>query len=79
MGGSCKGGCLEDAKPQLASWQICLEVRAGLRGLHRTTHWVSNNMIETELSSDSSVLVTVAPKCFVMHSVHMGFDSIAGS
>ena len=36
-------------------------------------------MTEMVLSSDSSVLVTVAPKCFAMDSGHMGFDSIVGS
>ena len=40
---------------------------------------MSNSMIEMESSSGSSALVTVAPKCSVMDSGHMGFDSIAGS
>lgn len=43
------------------------------------THWVSNSTIGMESSSGSSALVTVAPKCFVMDSGHMGFGSIAGS
>ena len=43
------------------------------------TYLVSNSMIEMELSSDSSALVTVAPKCFVKDTVRMDFDSIAGS
>ena len=43
------------------------------------THWVSNSTIEMESSKGSSGLVTVAQKCFVMDSVHKGFDSIAGS
>lgn len=40
---------------------------------------VSNSMIEMESSSGSSALVTVVPKCFVMDTVRMDFDSIAGN
>lgn len=43
------------------------------------THLVSNSTIEMESSSGSSALVTGAPKCFVMDTVRMDFDSIAGS
>lgn len=43
------------------------------------THWVSNSTIEMESNNGSIALVTVAPKCFVMGTVHMGFGSIAGS
>lgn len=43
------------------------------------THLVSNSMIEMESSSGSSALVTVVPKCFVMDTVRMDFDSIAGN
>ena len=80
MGGSCKGGCLEDAKARLASWQSFLQAEGG-RGCLTClmTHLVSNSTIEMESSSGSSALVTVAPKCFVMDTVRMDFDSIAGS
>lgn len=36
-------------------------------------------MIEMESSSGSSALGIVAPRCFVMDSARMGFDSIVGS
>lgn len=36
-------------------------------------------MIEMESSSGWNALVTVARKCFEMHNVRTGFDSIAGS
>ena len=80
MGGSCKGGCLEDAEIRLASWRVIGKKVGGKRCLACVmTHWVLNSTIGMESSSGSSALATVAPKCFVMDSVHMGFGSIAGS
>lgn len=82
MGGSCKGGCLEDAKAGLASRQVFGVVGWGKKEgclACLLTHWVSNSTIEMESSNGSSGLATVALKCFVMDSGHMDFDSIAGS
>ena len=66
MGGSCKGGCLEEAEAQLVLLYFFfafLLVKAG-RGCLAClrTHWVSNSMIGSESSNCSSALVTVAPK-----------------
>ena len=81
MGGSCKGGCLEDAKAVLAMLYLnsnLVEKERGYLACLRT-HLVSNSTVETESSSDLSALETVARKYFGMDSGHMGFGSIAGS